>query len=129
MSFLTDPNLTFHRFSDGTITSDGQKSNGDGKQSVWTTRVAMDYSTTNPTLEVNENDTSTAKIIPDDVDDSLTKRYSTYSSTCNNSTTSTHPQHNGSTLKLIQVQKDDNDRTNKQVSFSSNCFSDSFKIP
>lgn len=124
MSFLADQNLTFHRFSDGTITSDGQKAtkNGicdDSKQPVWTTNSMLDYSTTNPSLVANETVTSTTKILRDDhsPDDSVSKRYSTYSSTCNNSTSNVLPQNSGSTMKLIQVQKDDTDRSNKQVSF------------
>lgn len=123
MSFLTDPNLTFHRFSDGTISCDGRKtmpsSINDGQ--VWTTNTVMDYSTTNPTLVVNESARSTAKILsPADEtaeDDKFNKRFSTYSSTCNNSTASTtHPTHSGSTMKLIQVHKEDaDDSKNKQV--------------
>ena len=123
MSFLADQNLTFHRFSDGTISSDGRKvmENGSNIGPVWTTNTMLDYSTTNPTLMVNESAVSTTKILsPTDEaaeDDAVNKRYSTYSSTCNNSMTSTlHPTHNGSTLKLIQVKKQDsNDSSNKQV--------------
>lgn len=127
MSFLTDQNLTFHRFSDGTISCDGRKAMPsiatDGH--VWTTNTVMDYSTTNPTLMVNESATSKTNILsPTDEtaedDAAVNKRYSTYSSTCNNSTASTlHPAHNGSTLKLIQVKKENSaDSPNKQVSVS-----------
>lgn len=122
MSFLTDPNLTFHRFSDGTISCDGRKAmpNGAVDAPVWTT--GLDYSTTNPTLLVNESATSTTKILSPADDsgevDSVSKRFSTYSSTFNNSTPSTpHPTYTGSTMKLIQVKKEDSvDSSNKQVS-------------
>lgn len=121
MSFLTDPNLTFHRFSDGTISSEGRKAAGSNDGPVWTTNALLDYSTTNPTLMANESATSATKILsPADEAaeiDSVNKRYSIYSSTCNNSTASTlHQTQNGSTLKLIQVKKQDSDdSTNKQV--------------
>lgn len=124
MSFLTDPNLTFHRFSDGTISCDGRKAtqNGATDASVWTTGTALDYSTTNPTLVVNDSATSTSKILsPADEsaeNDSVSKRFSSYSSTFNNSAPSTpHPTYTGSTMKLIQVKKEDSvDSSNKQVS-------------
>jgi hypothetical protein len=45
------------------------------------------------------------------------KRYSAYS-VGDNSTTSNNTLKNGSTMKLIHVQKDDSDSTNKQVSSS-----------
>lgn len=114
MSFLTDPNLTFHRFSDGTISSDGRKV-ARNESSVWTTNTTMDLSTTNPSLAANESTTSRSKICSSTSDDEVNKRFSTYSSACNNSTLNTH--HNGSTLKLIQVHKEDAaDASNKQVS-------------
>lgn len=114
MSFLTDPNLTFHRFSDGNITNDGRKvSNESTDGPVWTTNTALDYSTINPTLAVNESATSATKILNESKgNDAVHKRYSTYSSTYNDSNVTT--VHNGSTMKLIQVQKDDS--SNKQVS-------------
>lgn len=123
MSFLTDPNLTFHRFSDGTISTDGRKAIIQKSESaVWTTGTVLDYSAISPTLRANESATSTTKILStaDETaeDDAVAKRYSTYSSTCNTSTASTHhPTYNGSTLKLIQVQKEDSvDSSSKQVS-------------
>lgn len=152
MSFLTDQNLTFHRFSDGTISFDGMKTrkvtqhqqpneeqqyddssevkrkisnmsdyqpNGQ-QQPVWTTKTKFDYSTNDPcTLLVDESATSTTKILPDAESGAVTSVSSEYhySTACNNSTTSTHPQHNGSTMKLIaKVTKDDRDQSNKQVS-------------
>lgn len=131
MSFLTEQNLTFHRFSDGTLSNDGKKNplcEISPTDSIWTTNAAMDYScVTNPTLVANESATSTTKILPSAVDDStdnndnISKRYSTYS-VCNNSTTSSgvnNTQYNGSTMKLIHVQKDDSDSSSKQVSSSS----------
>lgn len=119
MTFLADQNLTFHRFSDGTITCDGRKAIPQVEGQVWTTNTALDYSTTNPTLMVNDSAVSTTKILPqadgDAADEPVNKRYSTYSSTCNNSTASTHQLgHNGSTTKLIQLKRDDS--PNKQVS-------------
>lgn len=114
MSFLTDPNLTFHRFSDGTISSDGRKVMRNESQ-VWTTGAALDYSTTNPTLAANDSATSRTKILANE-DDEVSKRYSTYSSTGNNSTV--NAINTGSTMKLIQVQRKDsaNDSSSKQVS-------------
>jgi hypothetical protein len=117
MSFLTDPNLTFHRFSDGTIANDGRKvsSNESTNGAVWTTNTAMDYSTTNPTLAANDSATSATRILNESTaNDAVHKRYSTYSSTYNDSNVTT--THNGSTMKLIQVQKDDS--SSKQVSES-----------
>ena len=120
MSFLTDQNLTFHRFSDGNITGDARKAaHGLGDGSVWTTGTELDYSAINPTLQANDSATSTAMILsPADEssgDCNGNKRYSTYSSTCNNSTATAI--HNGSTTKLIQVKREDSaDSTNKQVS-------------
>jgi len=132
MSFLSDQNLTFHRFSDGTISTEGRLENGTARSAleqhqeesppVWTTHATMmDYSINNPTLLANETVSSTRKILVADEDEaaeddkSISKRYSTYSSTtiCNNSTASGVPQQNGSTMKLIQVQRDDD---SKQVS-------------
>lgn len=126
MSFLTDQNLTFHRFSDGTISCEARKAMQPGQ--VWTTGTVLDYSTTNPTLMVNDSATSTSKILsPADEaaeDDSVNKRYSTYSSQFNNSAPSTpHPTYTGSTMKLIQVKKEDSsDSANKQVSDSFKTF-------
>lgn len=124
MSFLTDQNLTFHRFSDGTITGDARKAADEHDNgSVWTTGTVLDYSAINPTLLANDSATSTAMILSP-ADSSSTgdcggnKRYSTYSSTCNNSTATT--THNGSTTKLIQVKREDSsDSKNKQVSCAS----------
>lgn len=137
MSFLTQQNLTFHRFSDGTISCDGKKNplsnpellpeTGNQAQSIWTTNTALDYSTSmNPVM--NESATSTTNILPSAIDDDSidkndgTKRYSAYS-IGNNSTYSSNvgntTQHNGSTMKLIQVQKDDSDSSSKQVSPSA----------
>jgi hypothetical protein len=128
MSFLTEQNLTFHRFSDGTITCDVKKNPlGDPQPPIWATNASMDYSATNPTLMANESATSATKILPSTIDDSIDrtdggkKRYSAYS-VGNNSTissTANNTTHNGSTMKLIQVQKDDND--SKQVSNCSQC--------
>jgi hypothetical protein len=115
MSFLTDPNLTFHRFSDGNIINDGRKvsSNEPNDGAVWTTNTALDYSAINPTLAANESATSATKILNESTSqDAVHKRYSTYSSTYNDSNVTT--THNGSTMKLIQVQKDDS--SSKQVS-------------
>lgn len=123
MSFLTDPNLTFHRFSDGTISCDGSKATKKESVnvSVWTTNTALDYSTTNPTLTVNDSATSTTKILSTAneavEDDAMNKRFLKYSSSCNNFPASTSlPTHSGSTMKLIQVKKDSSDSSNKQVS-------------
>lgn len=113
MSFLTDPNLTFHRFSDGTISSDGRKVMRNESQ-VWTTGTPLDFSSTNPTLAANDSATSRTRILTHE-DDEVSKRYSTYSSTGKNSTV--NATHSGSTMKLIQVQRKDsaNDSSNKQV--------------
>ncbi|KAG5679433.1 hypothetical protein PVAND_009000 [Polypedilum vanderplanki] len=135
MSFLTEQNLTFHRFSDGR-TSCEAKTNplcdpeliNTQQQSIWATNASLDYSNTNPTLIANENETSTMKILPSTIDDSIDnrsdagarkKRYSAYSvgntSTISN-TTVNNTQHNGSTMKLIQIKKDDDnsDSSSKQ---------------
>jgi hypothetical protein len=124
MSFLTEQNLTFHRFSDGTISSEGKKSGlneNKNKQQIWTTNTELDFSATNPTLLANDSATSTTKILPsvDELTDSdaVSKRYSSYS-VCNSTTTSTvgnSTLKNGSTMKLIHVQKDEADTSNKQV--------------
>jgi hypothetical protein len=119
MSFLTDQNLTFHRFSDGTLLNDGHKTsqNMTSESPVWTTGTALDYSGINPAFTANEN-ASSAVLSDEKADELVSKRYSTYSSTCNNSTTSTQNVTNtGSTLKLIQVQrKDSTDTSSSQVS-------------
>ena len=128
MSFLAQQNLTFHRFSDGTISNDGKKNplnnpellSDPQTQSIWTTDASLDYTATN-IPQMNE---STTKILPSTIDESIdkndgVKRYSaysignnsTYSSTVGNNTT-----HNGSTMKLIQVKKDESDSSSKQVS-------------
>lgn len=135
MSFLTEQNLTFHRFSDGTISGDVKKNPlnnpellPDGQtQSIWTTNTALDYSVSNSAM--NASATSTTNILPSTIDDSIdkndgTKRYSAYS-IGNNSTYSSNvgntTQHNGSTLKLIQVKKDESDSSSKQVSSFTCC--------
>lgn len=134
MSFLAQQNLTFHRFSDGTISNDGKKNplnnpellpDSTQTQSIWTTNASLDYNATN-IPQMNESATSTTKILPSTIDESIdkndgVKRYSaysignnsTYSSTVGNNTT-----HNGSTMKLIQVKKDESDSSSKQVSFT-----------
>jgi hypothetical protein len=116
MSFLTDKNLTFHRFADGTVSSNEDKSKTipNANESVWTTSTTLDFSTTNPTLNANESSTSKTTILRDD---SINKRFSTYSSTFDNSVAnSRNATHNGSTMKLIQVHKEDtNDSSSKQV--------------
>ena len=131
MSFLAQQNLTFHRFSDGTISNDGKKNPLNNPellpdtqtQSIWTTNASLDYNATN-IPQMNASATSTTKILPSTIDESIdkndgVKRYSaysignnsTYSSTVGNNTT-----HNGSTVKLIQVKKDESDSSSKQVS-------------
>ncbi|XP_070509648.1 sodium-dependent nutrient amino acid transporter 1-like [Chironomus tepperi] len=130
MSFLTQQNLTFHRFSDGTISNDGKKNPLNNPellpdtqtQSIWTTNASLDYNATNNHPQMNESATSTTKILPSTIDESIdkndgVKRYSaysignnsTYSSTVGNNTT-----HTGSTMKLIQVKKDEADSSSKQ---------------
>lgn len=136
MSFLTEQNLTFHRFSDGTISCESKKNplnnpemiNDKSMQphAIWTTNASLDYSATNPTLIVNESASSTTKILPSAIDlsidnnDSVSKRYSAYSVGNNSTVSSTvnNTQHNGSTMKLIHVAKDDSDSSSKQVSLS-----------
>lgn len=119
MSFLTDRNLTFHRFGDGTISSAEEKSpQPNPNESVWTTSTVLDYSAVNPTLAVDESATSKTKILSSPNDDTINKRYSCYSSTFDSSSAavSRNATHNGSTLKLIQVHKEDlTDDTSKQV--------------
>jgi hypothetical protein len=119
MSFLTDRNLTFHRFADGTVSSNEDKSSLSQpkmNESVWTTSTTLDFSATNPTLNINdESSTSKTAILRDN---SINKRFSTYSSTFDSSTVahSRNTTHNGSTMKLIQINKEDsNDSSSKQV--------------
>jgi hypothetical protein len=124
MSFLTEQNLTFHRFSDGTMACEGTKKNplhDPQHQSIWATNASLDY---NPTLMANESATSTTKILPPAIEDSIetrsdavSKRYSAYSvgNTSTISSTVNNTQHNGSTLKLIQVQKDDKSDTSSKL--------------
>lgn len=146
MSFLTDQNLTFHRFSDGTMSFDGMKARkissndpaydksgikrkisnlsdyqppSEMHSTVWTTKSKYNYSTNNPDLLVNESTTSTARIIPDDTTTPSMNDYNFLASTPYNTSTtnSTHPLQNGSTMKLITVTKDDTDQSsNQQVS-------------
>lgn len=147
MSFLTDQNLTFHRFSDGTMSFDTLKARqlssndpsyddqgikrkisnlsdyqppSEMRPTVWTTKTKYNnYSTNNPDLLMNESTTSTTRIIPDDnvATPSTLNDYSFLTTTpYNQNTNSTH--HNGSTMKLITVTKDDSDQSsNQQVSF------------
>jgi hypothetical protein len=148
MSFLTDQNLTFHRFSDGTLSLEGMKSRkissneipyddtkvkrkvsnlsdyhpaSELQSTVWTTRTKYNYNANHPDLLANETATSTARIIPDDNNGTLNvttpstlNEFQYIPSSCNNST-----HHNGSTMKLITVTKDDSDlssSSNQQVS-------------
>ena len=112
MSFLADQNLSFHRFSDGTISCQGNKvlTNDENRSQIWTTSSPLDFSTiTDTTLIANES----AKLPT--VDELSTKRSSSYSVSCNNSVDQS--LQNGSTLKLIQLKnKEDSDSTSKQVS-------------
>ena len=111
MSFLADQNLSFHRFSDGTISCQGNKvlTNDENRSQIWTTSSPLDFSTiTDTTLIANES----AKLPT--VDELSTKRSSSYSVSCNNSVDQS--LQNGSTLKLIQLKnKEDSDSSSKQV--------------
>lgn len=120
MSFLTDGNLTFHRFADGTISSAEDKSTSpptNPNESIWTTSTTLDFSAMN----ANESSASKTAILRDD---SINKRFSTYSSTFDNSVAnSRNATHNGSTMKLIQVHKEDtSDSSSKQVREISHIF-------
>ena len=116
MSFLADQNLSFHRFSDGTISCQGNKvlTNDENRSQIWTTSSPLDFSTiTDTTLIANES----AKLPTVDElsnKDASTKRSSSYSVSCNNSVDQS--LQNGSTLKLIQLKnKEDSDSSSKQV--------------
>jgi len=121
MSFLTDGNLTFNRFADGTISSAEDKSTSspptNPNESIWTTSTTLDFSAMN----ANESSASKTAILRDD---SINKRFSTYSSTFDNSVAnSRNATHNGSTMKLIQVHKEDtSDSSSKQVREISHIF-------
>lgn len=118
MSFLADQNLSFHRFSDGTISCQGNKIDANRSQ-IWTTSSPLDFSTiTDTTLIANE---STKLPAVDELSnkDISTKRSSSYSVSCNNSVDQS--LQNGSTLKLIQLKnKEDSDSSSKQVSDECN---------
>lgn len=138
MSFLTDQNLTFHRFSDGTMSYEGGPKSrkishdptdesgikrkfsnltdyqppAEMHSTVWTTKSKYNnYSTNNPDLVMSESTTSSARIIPDGntTTPSTINDFNFLSSTPYNTTASSgaHPHHNGSTMKLITVAKED----------------------
>lgn len=104
MSFLSDENLTFHRFSDGSISHDGKKIISDATNGtpIWTTSSPLELTNATDTT-LPENETS----------DHVSKRSSSYSTNFNNFTENS--LQNGSTLKLIHVNSKE-DLDNKEVS-------------
>lgn len=139
MSFLADQNLTFHRFSDGTISSVNQNTKTPqyldkeikrkmsdssnylpaphNQPEIWTTSTKFDYSSNLDTLD--ETAGSNRKMLQTSPSSASDFKYlpSTPGSKSTMARSISTNYTGGSTMKLISITKDD--QKNKQVGFDA----------